>query len=166
MTSDQTSKKVIAVFAGTFDPITLGHQELIERACRLFDQVIVAVAVAHHKKTMFTLDERVLLVQQSLAHLSTVNAQPFDGLLVDFAKKVGATAMVRGVRGTVDFDYESQLAGMNRRMQAEIDTVLLMPQPQTQAISSTLVREIGKLGGPYQQFVSEPVVQAMQKKLT
>ena len=166
MTGLPTTKKVTAVFAGTFDPITLGHQEMIERASQLFDTVVVAVAMAHHKKTMFNLDERVLLVQQCFASNTAIKVLPFDGLLVDFAKKVGATAMVRGVRGSVDFDYESQLAGMNRNMRPEIDTVLLMPQPQTQAISSTLVREIAKLGGPFQQFVAPPVVLAMQNKLS
>ena len=126
------TEKVTAVFAGTFDPITLGHQEMIERASQLFDTVVVAVAMAHHKKTMFNLDERVLLVQQCFASNTAIKVLPFDGLLVDFAKKVGATAMVRGVRGSVDFDYESQLAGMNRNMRPEIDTVLLMPQPLQQ----------------------------------
>ena len=158
-------KPVIAVFAGTFDPITLGHEEMIQRATCLFDQVVVAVAMAHHKKTMFSLEERLALVQQCFSTSAAVKVLPFDGLLVDFAQKVGATAMVRGVRGSVDFDYESQLAGMNRHMRPGIDTVLLMPQPETQAISSTLVREIAKLAGPFQQFVSPPVVQAMLEKI-
>lgn len=155
----------IAIFAGTFDPITLGHEQLLRRASRLFDQVIVGVAAAHHKKTLFTLDERLAQVRGALADVGHLRAEPFQGLLMDFARAHGACAVVRGIRGTVDFDYEAQLAGMNRRLAPEVETVLLTPSDETQHISSTLVREIAMLGGAFAQFVSPLVAREMQAKL-
>jgi pantetheine-phosphate adenylyltransferase len=155
----------IAIFAGTFDPITLGHEQLLRRASRLFDQVIVGVAAAHHKKTLFTLDERLAQVRGTLADVRHLRAEPFQGLLMDFARTHGACAVVRGIRGTVDFDYEAQLAGMNRRLAPEVETVLLTPSDETQHISSTLVREIAMLGGAYEQFVSPLVAKQLQARL-
>ena len=155
----------IAVFAGTFDPITLGHEQLLRRAAHLFGRVVVGVAAAHHKKTLFSLDERLEMVNASFAQLPQISAAPFQGLLVDFAQAHGAIAIVRGVRGSVDFDYEAQLAGMNRRLAPHLETVLLTPNDDTQHISSTLVREIAMLGGAFEQFVSPHVALRVGEKV-
>lgn len=153
------SQSVTAVFPGTFDPITLGHQDLIGRSARLFSKVIVAVAVAHHKKTMFTLEERLSAVREALEPWPNVQVEPFTGLVTEFAMAYGAQAMVRGVRSVADFDYEAQLAGMNRALKPHIDTVLLTPDARFQFISSTLVREIAMLQGDVTGFV-DPAVHA------
>jgi pantetheine-phosphate adenylyltransferase len=150
---------VTAVFPGTFDPITLGHQDLILRSARLFGCVVVAVAAAHHKKTLFTLDERLDMVRSVFAGVPNVRAEPFTGLVRDFAVAQGAQVMVRGVRSVTDFDYEAQLAGMNRALAPDIDTIFLTPDSRYQFISSTLVREIATLKGEVAQFV-DPVVHA------
>ncbi len=158
------SRGVIAVYPGTFDPITLGHEDIVRRAARLFDQVVIAVATAHHKKTLFTLDERLALTRETLADLPQVRVEPFTGLVTVFAQAQGARVMVRGVRGVTDFDYEAQLAGMNRALVPEVDTVYLNPSAATQHISSTLVREISMLGGDVAQFVSAPVLARLLEK--
>lgn len=150
---------VLAVYPGTFDPITLGHQNLIERASRLFGRVVVAVAAAHHKKTLFTLEERLQMVREIAVPLGNVQAEAFTGLVRDFAVGQGATVMVRGVRSVTDFDFESQLAGMNRALAPDLDTVFLTPDARYQFISSTLVREIATLQGEVDQFVA-PLVHA------
>lgn len=155
----------IAVFAGTFDPMTLGHENLLLRACSLFDRIVVGVAAAYHKKTLFDLPERLALVRTACAHLPQVQAVPLHGLLMDFAKEQRAVALIRGVRGAVDFDYEAQLAGMNRRLAPSIETVLLTPSDDTLHISSTLVREIARLGGAFEQFVSPSVAAQMALKI-
>lgn len=141
-------KPVIAVYPGTFDPITRGHEDIVRRAAGLFDQVIVAVAVAHHKKTMFSLDERMDMVREVFADTTHIRVEPFSGLTRDFVRTHHAQAMVRGVRSMTDFDYELQLAGMNRHLMADVETVFLTPDARFQAISSTLVREIALLGQP------------------
>lgn len=153
------STSVIAVFPGTFDPITLGHQNLIRRGAQLFDTVVVAVAAAHHKKTMFSLDERLQIVRDVVKPWGNVRVEPFTGLVSDFAVAQGACAMLRGVRSVTDFDYESQLAGMNRALAPDLDTVFLTPDARFQSISSTLVREIAALKGDVAQFV-DPLVHA------
>lgn len=159
------SKSITAVYPGTFDPLTLGHEDVIRRACALFDHVIVAVAAGHHKKTLCTLDERLLMVRQALADRPEVQVDSFDGLVRDFVVARGAKVMVRGVRAVTDFDYEYQLAGMNRLLMPEVDTVFLTPGNGLQYISSTLVREIGGLGGPeVAQLVSPAVLQLLQAK--
>jgi pantetheine-phosphate adenylyltransferase len=150
---------VIAVFPGTFDPITLGHQDLIRRASRMFGTVIVAVAVAHHKKTMFSLEERLEMVREVFQPLDNVQVESFTGLVRDFAVAHGARVMVRGVRSVSDFDYEAQLAGMNKALAPEVETVFLTPDSRFQFISSTLVREIATLQGDVNAFVA-PVVHA------
>jgi pantetheine-phosphate adenylyltransferase len=150
---------VIAVFPGTFDPITLGHQDLILRGAKLFDTVVVAVAAAHHKKTMFNLEQRLDTVREVVKPWGNVRVEPFTGLVRDFAVAQGARAMLRGVRSVTDFDYESQLAGMNRALAPDIDTVFLTPDSRFQFISSTLVREIATLKGDVAQFV-DPLVHA------
>ena len=157
---------IIAIYPGTFDPITLGHEDVVRRASRLFDQVIVAVAVAHHKKTLFNVQERCDLVAQALSDSPNVRAMPFDGLIVEFAHQHGAQVMVRGVRSMTDFDYEFQLAGMNQKLRPQIDTVFFNTSAQQQCVSSTLVREIAMLGGDVGQFVSPPVFDRMQKTIS
>jgi pantetheine-phosphate adenylyltransferase len=156
---------VIAVFPGTFDPITLGHQDLIRRSAALFQTVVVAVAAAHHKKTLFTLDERLETVRAVFAGLGNVRVESFSGLVRDFAVAQGAGVMVRGVRSVTDFDYEAQLAGMNRALAPDVDTVFLTPDARYQFISSTLVREIATLKGDVQQFVDPLVYQRLRDKL-
>lgn len=152
----------IAVYSGTFDPITLGHEDVIGRAASLFDELIVAVAVAHHKKTLFTLEQRIAMVAASLAHFPQVRVLPFEGLIMDFCREHGACAVVRGIRNLTDFDYEAQMAAMNRKLLPTVDTVFLLPQPQWQCISSTLVREIAKLGGDVSGMVSPGVAHQLQ----
>jgi pantetheine-phosphate adenylyltransferase len=156
---------VIAVYPGTFDPITLGHQDLIRRAAGLFDTVVVAVAVAHHKKTLFTLEERLALVQEVVQPLGNVRVQSFTGLLRDFVLHCGAHAMVRGVRSVTDFDYEAQLAGMNRVLAPDVETVFLTPDARFQHISSTLVREIAMLHGDVAPFVAPVVLAKLLQKV-
>lgn len=156
---------VIAVFPGTFDPITLGHQDLIGRSASLFSKVIVAVAVAHHKKTLFTLEERLAAVRDVLSPWPNVQVEPFTGLVTQFALEHGAQAMVRGVRSVTDFDYESQLAGMNRSLNPQIDTLFLTPDARFQFTSSTLVREIATLKGDVSAFVAPSIQARLVRKL-
>lgn len=156
---------VIAVYPGTFDPMTLGHQDIIRRAASLFGKVIVAVAAAHHKKTLFTLDERLASAREVLQAYANVRVEPFAGLVRDFAVGQGARAMVRGVRSVSDFDFESQLAGMNRALAPDVETVFLTPDARYQYISSTLVREIATLQGDVAQFVAPAVHRRLLEKL-
>jgi pantetheine-phosphate adenylyltransferase len=149
---------LIAVYPGTFDPMTLGHEDVVRRACQLFDKVIVAVAAGHHKKALFTLQERIEMAREALAEYPQVTVEGFSGLVRDFVVSRGAKAMVRGLRAVTDFDYEFQLAGMNRSLMPEVETVFLTPTDKYQFISSTFVREIAVLGGEVDKFVS-PVVQ-------
>ncbi len=159
------SRSVIAVYSGTFDPLTLGHEDVVRRSAQLFDHVVIAVAVAHHKKTMFTLDERLAMAQAVAGHLPGVKVLPFTGLLRDFVVAQGARAIVRGIRSVTDYDYETQMAGMNRYLAPDVDTVFLNTSAQYQHISSTLVREIATLGGDVSGLVSAPVLQALKDKL-
>ncbi|PKO43936.1 MAG: pantetheine-phosphate adenylyltransferase [Betaproteobacteria bacterium HGW-Betaproteobacteria-3] len=157
--------RAIAVYPGTFDPITLGHEDMLQRAARLFDHVIVAVAAAHHKKTMFTLDERMAMVREAVKPYPQVTVESFSGLLRDFVVASGGKAVVRGLRGVTDFDYEVQLAGMNRSLMPDVETVFLTPNAKYQSISSTLVREIATLGGEVDKFVSPSVHQGLMDKV-
>ncbi len=150
-----------AVYSGTFDPITLGHLDVVKRAASLFDQLIVAVAVAHHKKTLFSLEARVSLSQAALKNVANVTVLPFDGLIVDFCKAHNAIAVVRGIRNVADFDYEAQMAAMNRKLSPQVETVFLLPDAPVACISSTLVREISKLGGDVSQMVTADVLAAL-----
>ena len=159
------SNPVIAVYPGTFDPITLGHQDLIRRAAGLFGTVIVAVATAHHKKTMFSLEERLQSVREVVRPYGNVQVEGFTGLVRDFAVAHGARAMLRGVRSVTDFDYENQLAGMNRALAPDVETVFLTPDARYQHISSTLVREIATLQGDVAQFVAPQVHARLLAKL-
>jgi len=153
----------IAVYSGTFDPVTLGHEDVIRRAAGLFDELVVAVAVAHHKKTLFTLEQRLALVAESLADLPRLRVLPFEGLMMDFCRGQGARAVVRGIRNLTDFDYEAQMAAMNRKLAPEVETVFLLPQAEQQCISSTLVREIAKLGGDVSLMVSSGVAEQLRR---
>lgn len=147
--------------------MTAGHLDMVRRASAMFGRVTVAVAAGHHKKTMFTLDERLHLARASVADMPNVDVRAFDGLVRDFALQSGASVMVRGLRSGTDLDYEHQLAGMNLHLMPQVQTVFLLPLPQWQSVSSTLVREIATLGGPQQvrPFVPPPVFEALCRKL-
>ena len=156
---------VIAVYPGTFDPMTLGHEDVVRRAAQLFDHVIVAVAAGHHKKAMFTLRERIDMARDVVKEFPQVQVESFSGLLRDFVVERGAKAMVRGLRAVTDFDYEFQLAGMNRSLMPHVETVFLTPSDKYQFISSTFVREIAVLGGEVDKFVSPTVQQRLAEKV-
>jgi pantetheine-phosphate adenylyltransferase len=156
---------IIAVYPGTFDPMTLGHEDVVRRAITLFGTVIVAVAAGHHKKALFTLQERVDMARQALSAHPQVRVEGFSGLVRDFVVSRGGKAMVRGVRAVTDFDYEFQLAGMNRHLMPDVETVFLTPSDRYQFISSTFVREIAVLGGEVDQFVSSTVQQRLIDKV-
>ena len=158
------SRSVTAVYSGTFDPLTLGHEDVIYRASQMFDKVVVAVATAHHKKTLFTLDERLAMAQEVTQDFGNVSVLPFTGLLCDFVHSQGARVIVRGLRSVTDYDYETQMAGMNRHLAPEVDTVFLHTSASVQHISSTLVREISTLGGKVEGLVSPAVLKALQAK--
>ena len=155
-------RSVIAVYSGTFDPLTLGHEDVVRRAAQMFDRVVIAVARAVHKNTRFGLEQRLALAQAALADCPNVQALPFDGLIVDFVRAQQASVIVRGLRSLTDYDYETQMAGMNRHLAPEVDTVFLHTSASVQHISSTLVREIAKLGGDVSGLVSAPVLQGLR----
>ena len=159
------SQPVIAVYPGTFDPMTLGHEDVIRRATQLFSKVIVAVAAGHHKKAMFTLAERIEMAREVAAQFPGVEVESFSGLLRDFVVARGGKAMVRGLRAVTDFDYEFQLAGMNRSLMPDVETVFLTPSDKYQFISSTFVREIAVLGGEIDKFVSPMVQKRLMDKV-
>ena len=154
-----------AVYSGTFDPVTLGHLDVVYRAAGLFDQVLIAVAIAHHKKTLFRIEQRVELVEAACQEFPNVTVLPFDGLIVDFCAEQEATVIVRGIRNITDFDYEAQMAAMNRKLNADVETVFLLPDASLQCISSTLVREISKLGGDVTGMVRPAVATALATAL-
>ena len=151
----------IAVYSGTFDPVTLGHVDIVRRGAGLFDQLIIAVAIAHHKKTLFSLDARVALAQAATINIANVTVMPFDGLIMDFCARNNACAVVRGIRNLTDFDYEAQMAAMNRKLRPQVESVFLLPDAPLACISSTLVREISKLGGDVSQMVGTEVLTAL-----
>ena len=153
-----------AVYPGTFDPITNGHSDIIARAALLFDKVVVAVAANPGKCPVFPLDERVNLAREVLSHLGNVEVREFDSLLVKFARECGAGVILRGLRAVSDFEYEFQLAGMNRRLAPDVETMFLTPAEQFAYISSSLVREISALGGDVKEFVHPAVMAALSKK--
>jgi pantetheine-phosphate adenylyltransferase len=159
-----TIDPTIATYSGTFDPITLGHLDIVTRSAKLFDTLIIAVAIAHHKKTMFTLEERIAQVRIACQDVPNVQVMPFEGLIVDFCKAQQASAIVRGIRNATDLDYEAQMAAMNQKMLPTVETIFLLPSPNVQCISSTLVREISKLGGDVSQMVSPNVLTALSQK--
>lgn len=159
------SHKIIAVYPGTFDPMTLGHEDVVRRAAQLFDRVIVAVAAGHHKKAMFSLEERVEMACEVVKPYPHVTVESFGGLMRDFVVARGAKAMVRGLRAVTDFDYEFQLAGMNRTLMPDVETVFLTPSDKYQFISSSFVREIAVLGGEVDKFVEPSVLRRLVDKV-
>ena len=163
MASAPSTAPGTAVYSGTFDPFTLGHGDVARRAAGLFGRLVIAVAVAHHKKTLFDLKVRIQLVQDAMKNVAKVEVIPFDGLIMDFCVQQGAGAVVRGIRNMTDFDYESQMASMNRKLQPQVETVFLLPTAELQCISSTLVREISKLGGDVSQMVAPVVADALRE---
>lgn len=155
-----------AVYPGTFDPITLGHIDLIERAARLFDRIIVAIAANKNKNPCFSLEERIELASEVLKKYKNVEVMGFDKLLINFMREQKATIILRGMRVVSDFDYEFQLAGMNRHLAPDIESIFLMPAENYTYISSSFVREIAFLNGDVSQFVPKTVVAALNKKLS
>ncbi|GMM89526.1 pantetheine-phosphate adenylyltransferase [Vibrio fortis] len=156
------NKKVL--YPGTFDPLTNGHLDLIERAAEMFDEVIIAVAASPSKNTMFTLEERVEFCIEVTKHLDNVTAQGFSGLMVDFAKEVEANVLIRGLRTTVDFEYEFGLTNMYRRLMPGLESVFLTPAEEYAFISSTIVREVAIHGGDVTQFVPKVIAEALHNK--
>ncbi|GMQ47951.1 pantetheine-phosphate adenylyltransferase [Vibrio sp. 10N] len=152
------------IYPGTFDPITNGHLDLIERASTMFDEVIIAIAASPSKNTMFTLDERVQFTTEVTKHLDNVTAKGFSGLLVNFAEDEQANVLIRGLRTTVDFEYEFGLTNMYRRLLPGLESVFLTPAEEHAFISSTLVREVAIHGGDVSQFVPPLIEQALQTK--
>ena len=156
---------VSAMYPGTFDPITLGHEDLVKRATRLYDRVVVAIAAnPGNKEPMFSLDERVELASSALSDLDTVEVTGYEGLTVDYAREHGLAVIIRGLRAVSDFEYEFQLANMNRHLTDEVETVFLTPSDRYTFISSSLVREVASLGGDVSEFVSPRVESALLKR--
>ena len=160
------SKNRIAVYPGTFDPITLGHEDIVHRAANLFDEVVVAVAGSTNKRTLFNFEERVSLAQSVFKKSSNIKVVGFSGLLMQFVQAQGAQMVIRGLRAASDFEYEFQLAGMNRKLFPQLETIFLTPSEQYMFVSSTLVREVATLDGDVRQFVSPMVETAIKNKLT
>ncbi|MEP6763975.1 MAG: pantetheine-phosphate adenylyltransferase [Gemmatimonadaceae bacterium] len=154
----------IALYAGSFDPITNGHADLIQRALALGDRLVVAVATNINKKPLFSIDERMEFIKTVAGNNSRIEVRAFDGLLVNFAKEVGAVINVRGVRSVSDFESETQMAIMNRRLLPTLETVFLAPSPDTTFISSSLIREVARFGGDVSGLVHPSVVDALTKK--
>ncbi len=156
--------RLTAVYPGTFDPMTLGHEDLMRRASSLFERLIVAVAAGHHKRAMFSIDERLQMAQELSQRYPNVEVLTYRGLLRDFVVENGGKVVVRGLRAVSDFEYEFQMAGMNRKLMPEVETLFLTPSDQYQFISSTFVREIAMLGGEVSQFVSPSVNQRLRER--
>jgi pantetheine-phosphate adenylyltransferase len=155
----------VIIYPGTFDPITNGHTDIVARAARIFERVIVGVAASSAKRAAFSADERVALARTVLQPFQNVDVRRFDGLLADFARSNGASLILRGLRAVSDFEYEFQMASMNRRLIPEADTIFLTPSEQYSYISSSLVREIAALGGDVSEFVHEHVMAALHERL-
>lgn len=153
-----------AVYPGTFDPMTLGHADLMRRASNLFDRLVLAVAAGHHKRTMFTIAERLEMAQEIAAPFPNVEVMAFRGLLRNFVVDLGGKVVIRGLRAVSDFEYEFQMAGMNRQLMPDVETVFMTPSDQYQFVSGTFVREIAMLGGDVSKFVAQPVLQRLQDK--
>ena len=154
-----------AVYPGTFDPMTLGHEDLMRRASRLFDRLILAVAAGHHKRTMFTIAERLEIAREIASPYANVEVTAFRGLLRDFVVEAGGKVVVRGLRAVSDFEYEFQMAGMNRQLMPEVETVFMTPSDQYQFVSGTFVREIASLGGDVSKFVAPLVLTKLKDKI-
>jgi len=155
-----------AVYPGTFDPMTRGHEDLVRRASTLFDEIIVAIADSKAKRPFFTVEERIAMAREVLGDLKNVKVVGFSNLLTEFVRQQGARVVLRGLRAVSDFEYEFQLAGMNRNLYPEMETIFLTPSEQHMFISATLVREIAILGGDISQFVHPLVAKRLQQKKT
>jgi pantetheine-phosphate adenylyltransferase len=160
----------IGLYPGTFDPVTLGHVDIIRRACSLVDKLVIGVAINRDKGPLFSLEERVAMIEAECAILSEetgceIVAHPFENLLIDCAKDVGAGIIIRGLRAVADFEYEYQMVGMNRQLDDTVETVFLMAEAQHQAIASKLVKEIARLGGDVSKFVTPAVRAALAERL-
>ena len=161
----------IGLYPGTFDPVTRGHSDIIRRACRLVDRLVIGVAINRDKGPLFSLDERVAMIEAETGPISAstgceIAVHPFENLLIDCARDVGASVIVRGLRAVADFEYEYQMVGMNRALDDSIETVFLMAEAQHQAIASKLVKEIARLGGDVSKFVSPEVRAHLEAKLS
>jgi pantetheine-phosphate adenylyltransferase len=161
-----TPNKRLAIYPGTFDPMTRGHEDLVRRATNLFDRVIVGIAESHSKRPFFTLIERVDMAREITAPYPNVEVCGFDGLLMNFLHDKGAKVILRGLRAASDFEYEFQMAGMNRNLHPDVETVFLTPGEQYMFISATMVREIAVLGGDVSKFVQPAVCARLAKRLT
>jgi pantetheine-phosphate adenylyltransferase len=155
-----------AVYPGTFDPMTLGHQDLMRRASGLFDRLVLAVAAGHHKRTMFTMPERLEIAAEIAAPYPNVEVTPFRGLLRDFVVSIDGKVVIRGLRAVSDFEYEFQMAGMNRQLMPDVETVFMTPSDQFQFVSGTFVREIASLGGDVSKFVAPSVLRRLKERIT
>lgn len=160
----------IGLYPGTFDPVTLGHLDIIRRGARLVDRLVIGVAINRDKGPMFSLDERVAMIEAECDQIARetgieIVAHPFENLLIDCARDVGAGIIIRGLRAVTDFEYEYQMVGMNRALDSSVETVFLMADAQHQAIASKLVKEIARLGGDVSKFVTSPVDTALKKRL-
>jgi len=154
-----------AIYPGSFDPLTNGHLDVLQRAAGIFDNVVIAVARDNAKQSLFSVEERVELIRNAAVEIPGIDVLPFDGLLVDFARKQGACALIRGLRAVSDFEFEFQLALMNRKLEPNLETLFLMPREEYTYISSRLVKEICRLGGHIEQFVPPNVATALCAKL-
>ena len=158
------ASKNIAVYPGTFDPLTRGHEDLVRRAANLFDRVVIAIAESQRKNPWFSLDDRVAMARDVLAPYPNVEIQGFDCLLIDFVHGIGANIVLRGLRAVSDFEYEFQMAGMNRKLHPDIETVFMTPAEQYTFISATMVREIASFGGDVSAFVHPQVLARLANK--
>jgi len=161
--------KRTAMYPGTFDPMTLGHLDILQRATKLCDRLVIGVAINRDKNPLFALDERVEMVELAIDEYRSkieIEVKPFEGLLLHFVEKVGASVIVRGLRAVSDFEYEFQMAGMNDKLNPDIETVFLMADPQYQTIASRLVKEIARLGGDISQFVTPEVERRLKDKFS
>ena len=160
------AKFLTAVYPGTFDPMTLGHEDLMRRASQLFDKLLLAVAVGHHKRTLFNIDERLDIAREVAKPYRNVEVVSFTGLLRDFVVGNNGNVVVRGLRAVSDFDYEFQMAGMNRQLMPDVETVFLTPSDQYQFVSGTFVREIATLGGDVSKFVAPLVLDRLKDRVS
>lgn len=157
--------KTNAIYPGTFDPITNGHIDLVERASKIFDEVVVAIAESPSKKPFFSVTERLVLARKALSHINNIEVQGFSGLLIDYMRKNSSRIVIRGLRAVTDFEYEFQLAAMNRQLDNEIETLFLTPTENYTFVSATLVKEIASLGGDVSNFVHPEVLEMLNTKL-
>ena len=159
----------LAVYPGSFDPFTLGHRDILSRSLKIFDEIVIAVGVNHNKKTLFTPQERVKMIENevndiNLSKKNKVKVECFEGLIVDLARKYDAISLIKGVRGPVDYDYEAQMAGMNTVMCPDLETIFLMSKPEFSFIHSSLVKQISLMGGDVTGFVSESIKNELKSK--